>query len=145
MGSFATSVHVKSENADAVVAAIRELLIEDGWRPTERAIEPQDVWGDAAGVRGVHVSAARDGWVSLLDSDLAASQALVAELAGRLTAPALGLSLRVEPRLAAQKLRTSFTYWEGAVRLTGTRGGRDVSGNGYVELTGYARSMQDVF
>ena len=42
-------------------------------------------------------------------------------------------------------MRTSFVYWEGAVRLSGTRAGRAVSGHGYVELTGYARSMQGVF
>ena len=63
----------------------------------------------------------------------------------RLDVPALELTLRIEPWLAAQEMRTSFTYWEGAVRLTGTRRGAALTGNGYVELTGYARSMQDVF
>jgi len=33
---------------------------------------------------------------------------------------------------------TGVAYWEGAVRFEGTRGGRPVSGRGYVELTGYA-------
>ena len=42
-------------------------------------------------------------------------------------------------------MRTSFVYWEGAVRVSGTRQGRPVSGHGYVELTGYAGSMQGVF
>jgi predicted secreted hydrolase len=63
----------------------------------------------------------------------------------RLDIPSLELSLRIEPWLAAQEMRTSFTYWEGAVRLTGARRGAAVTGNGYVELTGYARSMHDVF
>jgi predicted secreted hydrolase len=39
----------------------------------------------------------------------------------------------------------SFTYWEGAVRFTGRHAGRTVSGSGYVELTGYAASMQGQF
>jgi predicted secreted hydrolase len=63
----------------------------------------------------------------------------------RLVVPAEGLDLRVEPSLNAQEMRTSFLYWEGAVRVSGTAGGRPASGQGYIELTGYARSMQNVF
>jgi predicted secreted hydrolase len=55
------------------------------------------------------------------------------------------LELDVEPLVADQEMRTSFTYWEGAVRVSGTARGRPLSGRGYVELTGYARSMQGVF
>ena len=58
----------------------------------------------------------------------------------RLAVPSEGLDLAVEPWLEAQEMRTSFVYWEGAVRVTGT-----ASGKGYVELTGYARSLQGVF
>jgi predicted secreted hydrolase len=63
----------------------------------------------------------------------------------RLRVPSEELELDVEPLVADQEMRTSFTYWEGAVRLTGARRGAAVTGNGYVELTGYARSMHDVF
>ena len=63
----------------------------------------------------------------------------------RLTVPAEDLLLDVAPQLAAQEMRTSFTYWEGAVRLEGTSRGTPITGRGYVELTGYARSMQGVF
>ena len=63
----------------------------------------------------------------------------------RLTVPAEDLLLDVTPLLAAQEMRTSFTYWEGAVRLEGTSRGTPITGRGYVELTGYARSMQGVF
>ena len=56
----------------------------------------------------------------------------------RLVAPALGLDVTVRPVLADQELVTSPRYWEGAVDLSGTRGGRPVSGRGYVELVGYA-------
>jgi predicted secreted hydrolase len=35
-----------------------------------------------------------------------------------------------------------FIYWEGAVKTVGEHAGNGVSGNGYVELTGYAHSMQ---
>jgi len=58
----------------------------------------------------------------------------------RLTLPGAGpaaFDLTVQPLLAAQELRLSFRYWEGAVTATGTHGGRPVRARGYVELTGY--------
>src|SRR5690606_21671054 len=61
------------------------------------------------------------------------------------TVPALGLTLRVAPLLADQELNVSYTYWEGAVRVEGERAGQPVRGQGYVELTGYAASMQGQF
>ncbi len=56
--------------------------------------------------------------------------------------PSLNLELQIQPLLADQELRVSFTYWEGAVTFQGTRAGKPVGGYGYVELTGYAKSMQ---
>ncbi len=53
-----------------------------------------------------------------------------------------GLDLRVTPTLAAQELDTRETtgviYWEGSSDVDGTRDGRPVAGQAYVELTGYA-------
>jgi predicted secreted hydrolase len=63
----------------------------------------------------------------------------------RILVPSESLELEIEPLVADQELRSSFIYWEGAVRVSGRSGGRAVSGRGYVELTGYARSMQGVF
>ncbi len=63
----------------------------------------------------------------------------------RIRVPSEGLELEAKPLLADQELRASFVYWEGAVSLFGQSRGRPVSGHGYVELTGYARSMQGVF
>jgi len=54
------------------------------------------------------------------------------------------LDLTLEPWLADQEMRVSFPYWEGAVRIRGRSAGRSVAGNGYVELTGYAVSMQGI-
>lgn len=59
--------------------------------------------------------------------------------------PAADLAVEITPYLADQELNVSYAYWEGAVRVSGERSGRSVSGNGYVELTGYAASMQDQF
>ncbi len=55
----------------------------------------------------------------------------------RLSLPAEGLELELEPLLADQELSHSFVYWEGAVRFAGTASGQPVAGRGYVELTGY--------
>lgn len=62
-----------------------------------------------------------------------------------ITVPSLALRLDIEPYLADQELNVSYDYWEGAVRVSGERAGRPVSGDGYVELTGYAGSMQGQF
>ena len=59
--------------------------------------------------------------------------------------PAVDLVLEIEPHLADQELTVSYAYWEGAVRVEGERAGRAVRGNGYVEMTGYAASMQGQF
>lgn len=55
------------------------------------------------------------------------------------------LSLEIEPYLADQELNLSFNYWEGAVKISGTWEGKPVTGNGYVELTGYVESMAEEF
>ena len=55
-----------------------------------------------------------------------------------LRVPSDDLVLEVEPRVADQELRHTVAYWEGACRATGRRGGGSVTGEGYVELVGYA-------
>lgn len=47
--------------------------------------------------------------------------------------------LEVVPLLPDQELQTLVRYWEGAVGVSGTRGGAAVRGRGYLEMTGYAR------
>lgn len=55
----------------------------------------------------------------------------------RMTVPSAGLRLEVAPRLADQELIVGTRYWEGAVAMEGSAGGRPISGKGYVELVGY--------
>jgi len=55
----------------------------------------------------------------------------------RLTIPGAELRLEITPRLADQELIVGMRYWEGAVRVQGSAGGRPASGRGYVELVGY--------
>jgi predicted secreted hydrolase len=59
--------------------------------------------------------------------------------------PQADLTLTVVPLVADQELNVSYAYWEGAVRIEGEHAGAPITGEGYVELTGYASSMQGEF
>jgi predicted secreted hydrolase len=51
--------------------------------------------------------------------------------------PLLEMSISVTAAFDAQELDVAVRYWEGAVRMAGARAGRQVSGRGYLEMTGY--------
>jgi predicted secreted hydrolase len=56
--------------------------------------------------------------------------------------PGRQLAVTVKPALENQELALpDISYWEGATRMTGTRGGRPLTGVGYLELTGYAGGL----
>lgn len=55
----------------------------------------------------------------------------------QLRIPTLALLLDISPLLAQQEWEAPVRYWEGAVRVRGTRAAQGVSGSGYAELTGY--------
>lgn len=63
----------------------------------------------------------------------------------RLRVPGAQLDLTVTPHIKDQEMQVSYVYWEGAVKVAGTAGDNPVTGNGYVELTGYAGTMQGQF
>jgi predicted secreted hydrolase len=65
--------------------------------------------------------------------------------AWRISVPSKDIDLQVAPWVADQEMRVSVTYWEGAVRFTGTSRGARVTGNGYIEMTGYAGSLGGSF
>jgi predicted secreted hydrolase len=59
--------------------------------------------------------------------------------------PSLGLDLHITTPLAAQELTSAnhggVSYWEGAIKITGTRRGSTLTGAGYLEMTGYAERL----
>ena len=63
----------------------------------------------------------------------------------QLSIPAADLVLELSPYLEDQELNLSITYWEGAVFVSGSQNGQEVSGQGYVEMTGYADSLEGQF
>ena len=60
--------------------------------------------------------------------------------------PTLGISLSLHPLLDDQELvtreSTRVTYWEGAVSVNGSFDNNGVTGEGYVEMTGYDRAFR---
>lgn len=62
--------------------------------------------------------------------------------AWRIEIPALELTLEGEALLADQELNVSTTYWEGAVSFDGAWQGEPLSATGYIEMTGYAGTME---
>ncbi|MGB2928057.1 MAG: lipocalin family protein [Desulfobacterales bacterium] len=63
----------------------------------------------------------------------------------RLRIPLPAMDLMISPNLADQEMKTKesigVTYWEGSVSVRGIKNGRQINGQGYVELTGYAKSF----
>ncbi len=66
-------------------------------------------------------------------------------IAWQVTIPSLGMDLQIRTALASQEMAirniASLSYWEGAIAITGTRGGSALHGVGYLEMTGYARPV----
>jgi predicted secreted hydrolase len=54
-----------------------------------------------------------------------------------LSIPGQHIAIDVIPMINDQELKLSFRYWEGAVKVIGTKLDKAISGQGYVELTGY--------
>ncbi|HEY1409294.1 MAG TPA: lipocalin family protein, partial [Promineifilum sp.] len=63
----------------------------------------------------------------------------------RVSVPSVGLELEGRPLMADQELNLSTIYWEGAVEFSGTLQGEPIGARGYIELTGYAGSMEGRF
>jgi predicted secreted hydrolase len=61
----------------------------------------------------------------------------------------LQMELFIRPNLQDQELQTPestrISYWEGSVLATGSSAGQGITGEGYVELTGYAGAINERF
>ncbi len=62
---------------------------------------------------------------------------VVYPVAWSISIPSQGATFAIEPFLAQQELDLTVRYWEGAVNVTGHTRHGPVSGQGYLELTGY--------
>jgi predicted secreted hydrolase len=63
----------------------------------------------------------------------------------QISVPVVNLTIQAAATVPDQELvtraSTQVTYWEGSVSAKGQRAGREVSGLGYVEMTGYASAL----
>ena len=64
----------------------------------------------------------------------------------KIAVPKLGINLEITTKLGAQELAGNGmfvpNYWEGAITASGERGGTQVNGVGYLEMTGYDRAVR---
>jgi hypothetical protein len=89
MGSFATSSHVKSTDANRVASTLAEILAAEGWRPTQRIPDENEQRGTPSNLRAMQISASHNGWVSILDTDLVGAHSLAPALAKNLATHAI--------------------------------------------------------
>ena len=88
----------------------------------------------------------REAWqLEVLDSWRSPTSDITYPAGWRITIPELDLALTGRPLMANQELIVSTVYWEGATTFEGLVNGQAVSGQGYVELTGYGESMSGRF
>ena len=84
----------------------------------------------------------REAWdLEVFDTWSSPSSGIEYPAGWRITIPGLDLELTGRPLMANQELNVSTTYWEGATSFEGVVNGQAVTGQGYVELTGYGDSM----
>lgn len=55
----------------------------------------------------------------------------------RLQIPEKEIELTITPVIKNQLMDVAVKYWEGSVKIDGTKSGSKITGRGYVELTGY--------
>jgi predicted secreted hydrolase len=106
-------------------------------RRRDGAPDPHSAGTLIAGDGRTRPLAREDATLEVLDHWTSAASRVRYPSRWRLTIPTADLSVEITPRLAAQELIVGTRYWEGAVRVQGISGGRQVSGRGYVELVGY--------
>jgi predicted secreted hydrolase len=75
--------------------------------------------------------------ITTLDSWKSRHSAITYPSRWRLSVPNQDLELEVVPLINDQELNVSYRYWEGAVSINGTKNGKLITGQGYVELAGY--------
>ncbi len=75
--------------------------------------------------------------ISVLDNWQSPHSKAVYPSKWHLSIPRQKIELDIVPIVNDQELNVSFRYWEGAVKITGSKAGREIRGKGYVELTGY--------
>jgi predicted secreted hydrolase len=95
--------------------------------------------------RAVHLGVDDFTFAPLTETWTSATSRATYPVAWRVGVPGRGLDFEIGTPLASQELvgRRGFTptYWEGAVRASGSRRGAPLGGVGYLEMTGYDKAV----
>ncbi|MCH2503551.1 MAG: hypothetical protein MK126_11995 [Dehalococcoidia bacterium] len=110
------------------------------WDPTDRA--PFAGYGTLVSPDGSAVTLEQNGvFISPIETWTSPATGIEYPSAWTLSVPSQSLNLELTPVLLDSEFAgSSYTpaaYWEGEVRVAGTRQGRSVGGRGFVELVGY--------
>jgi predicted secreted hydrolase len=102
--------------------------------------------GTLVGPRGKSTRlAVKDYRVEALDRWKSPKSGAAYPIKWKVSIPSESIELEITPAFDDQELITArstrVTYWEGAVEVRGTARGKPVSGQGYVEMTGYAGKL----
>jgi predicted secreted hydrolase len=81
----------------------------------------------------------RDVIIKTLDSWKSPHSKITYPSRWHLSVPGQYIEVDVVPLINDQELNVSYRYWEGAVSVNGTKNGKPISGQGYVELAGYKK------
>ena len=123
-----------------------DLMVVMVWDPSDRT--PFAGYGTLVSPDGSVLTLEQDD-VSITSSEVWTSPVTGIEYPSgwTLTIPSLDLRLDLEPVLVDSEFAgsryTPAVYWEGEVRISGTRNGQTVGGRGFVELVGYDPSQSD--
>ena len=110
------------------------------WDPTDRA--PFAGYGTLVSPDGSAVTLEQNGvFISPIETWTSPATGIEYPSAWTLSVPSQSLNLELTPVLLDSEFAGSSyapaVYWEGEVRVAGTRQGRSVGGRGFVELVGY--------
>ena len=94
--------------------------------------------------KSVHLSRAAF-QTKVLDTWKSPHTGVVYPIHWKIIVPSQRLSLDVTASISDQELDTAqstqVVYWEGSVDISGTKAGKDMKGEGYMELTGYDKAF----
>lgn len=90
--------------------------------------------GSLVGINGTVVNLKKDDFeIEVVDTRKSTETETVYPSEWQISIPKYSININVIPLINNQEILLSFIYWEGAVKVTGD----NLSGKGYVELTGY--------
>lgn len=94
---------------------------------------------------GTTITLDREGWqLTVTDTWVSPNSGAEYPAGWQISIPELGLQIEGRPLMSNQELNVSTTYWEGAVEFSGSINGQAVDAKGYIEMTGYAESMDGI-